>query len=210
MDALTAQLKQIQQMASQMPRTMRAKLSSGAQNLLRLAESADNGELQSNLPQLGAALHGTLGGQLFTSRSETLPPFQVNDPSTDLAFSRNAGLVHSETSTAWCGQNVVVAYNDSGSLPESFQPLSTRTIGLSFNGYSRSTDGGRTFIDQGFLNDRSDCTTEVGVNFQLIESGTRLGRAAVSQPRGDSGSFSDKRTTGICRLACDSAHWVPK
>jgi len=152
LDALTAQLKQIQQMASQMPRTMRAKLSSGAQNLLRLAESADNGELQSNLPQLGAALHGTLGGQLFTSRSETLPPFQVNDPSTDLAFSRNAGLVHSETSTAWCGQNVVVAYNDSGSLPESFQPLSTRTIGLSFNGYSRSTDGGRTFIDQGFLN----------------------------------------------------------
>jgi len=44
---------------------------------------------------------------------------------------------------------VVVAYNDSGSLLETFpQP----GIGLSFNGYSRSTDGGRTFIDQGYLN----------------------------------------------------------
>lgn len=148
MDALTAHLKQIQDVASGMPSAARAKLSSGAQNLLRLAELADNGELQGNISQSGAA--GTLSGQSFTPRSETLPPFQVSDTSMDLAFSRNAGLVHSETSTAWCGQNVVVAYNDSGSLAESFQALPT--IGMSLNGYSRSTDGGRTFIDQGFLN----------------------------------------------------------
>jgi len=43
----------------------------------------------------------------------------------------------------------VVAYNDSGSFLETF---SQPAIGLSFNGYSRSTDAGRTFIDQGYLN----------------------------------------------------------
>jgi hypothetical protein len=60
-----------------------------------------------------------------------------------------AGFVQSETSTAWCGRNVVVAYNDSGSLLES---LFTPGIGLSFSGYSLSTDAGRSFTDLGFLN----------------------------------------------------------
>jgi hypothetical protein len=60
-----------------------------------------------------------------------------------------AGFVQSETSTAWCGRNVVVAYNDSGSLIESFF---TPAIGLSFSGYSLSTDAGRSFTDLGFLN----------------------------------------------------------
>jgi hypothetical protein len=148
-DVLAAHLKQIQVVASDIPDSARAKLSSGAQHLLRLAASADNGELLSEIAQSEKAVHGALSGQPFTPRSETLPPFQVNDPSTDLRFSRLAGLVQSETSTAWCGQNVVVAYNDSGSFLETF---SQPRIGLSFNGYSRSTDGGRTFIDQGYLN----------------------------------------------------------
>jgi len=95
MDALTAHLKQIQDIASGMPSAARAKLSSGAQHLLRLAASADNGELQSDIAQSEAALHATLSGRPFGPRSETLPPFQVNDPSTDLDFSRLAGFVQS-------------------------------------------------------------------------------------------------------------------
>jgi hypothetical protein len=148
-DALAAHLKQIQDVTSDMPGSVREKLSSGAQHLLRLAASADNGELQSDIAQSETALHGMLSGRPFAPRSQALPPFQVNDPGTDLTLSRMAGFVQSETSTAWCGQNVVVAYNDSGSFLETF---SQPRIGLSFNGYSRSTDAGRTFIDQGYLN----------------------------------------------------------
>ena len=44
---------------------------------------------------------------------------------------------------------MVVAYNDSGSFFETFAiPVS----GLSLNGYSRSIDAGRTFVDRGYLN----------------------------------------------------------
>lgn len=49
-----------------------------------------------------------------------MPPGAVSDPSTDVALSRLAGFVQSETSTAWCGGTVVVAYNDSGSFLETF------------------------------------------------------------------------------------------
>jgi hypothetical protein len=148
-DALSAHLKQLQEVTSVMPKAAREKLSSGAQHVLQLAAAADSGELQSDLTQSEAALHGTLSGRPFAVSSEVLGFPQVNDSGTDLAFSRLGGFVHSETSTAWCGNNVVVGYNDSGSLLETFpQP----NIGLSFNGYSRSTDGGRTFADQGYLN----------------------------------------------------------
>src|SRR5439155_11196759 len=61
-----------------------------------------------------------------------------------------------ETSTAWCGNNVVVGFNDSGSLPESVAAGGGSIMGLSFNGLARSADQGRTFQDLGFLNPGSD------------------------------------------------------
>jgi hypothetical protein len=144
-DALIARLKEIQDVAASMPSSAQEKLSSGAQHLLRLAARADNGELESDISQSAAALQR----MLKRPRTGVLPAFQVNDPATDLAFSRMAGFVQSETSTAWCGQNVVVSYNDSGSF---FETSAQPAIGLSFAGYSRSTDAGRTFVDQGYLN----------------------------------------------------------
>lgn len=77
----------------------------------------------------------------------------VSDPSTDFDFSVMTGFTQSETSTAWCGNNVVVGFNDSGSLPESifFGPG-----GTSFNGVARSSDRGRSFADLGFLNPGPD------------------------------------------------------
>ena len=73
----------------------------------------------------------------------------MSDPSTDFFFSVLAGFTQSETSTAWCGKNVMVGFNDSGSLPES---LFFGPGGLSFNGVALSTDQGRSFQDLGLLN----------------------------------------------------------
>ena len=73
----------------------------------------------------------------------------VSDPSTDFDSSRLGEFTQNETSTAWCGDVVVVGFNDSGSFGET---LPMPGIGLSFNGRARSTNRGRTFTDLGFLN----------------------------------------------------------
>lgn len=147
LDAFSAHLKRIHNAASRMPPSARAKLSSSTQHLLLLA-ARFNDDLITALAQSSVSMHGSLNGHPFVPVSGPLPRGQVNDPSTDLG-SRLAGFTQSETSTAWCGHNVVVAYNDSGSFLETFP---VPNIGLSFNGYSSSTDGGRTFSDQGYLN----------------------------------------------------------
>jgi hypothetical protein len=147
LDAVSAHMKQFQDLSARLPDSAKAKLSSSAQHLLRAAARWD--ELQQVLSRSGTTLNTSLNGQPFHPQPGPLTSRQVSDPSTDLIFSRMAGFTQSETSTAWCGRNVVVAYNDSGSFLETF-PIPG--IGLSFNGYSLSTDGGRTFTDQGFLN----------------------------------------------------------
>src|SRR5713226_7051731 len=99
------------------------------------------------------------GSNLAPSGSKPSLPgalVQVSDPATDFLFSRLTGFTQNETSTAWCGNNVVVGFNDSGSLPESIAASGGGIIGLSFNGLARSADQGRTFQDLGFLNPGSD------------------------------------------------------
>jgi hypothetical protein len=46
---------------------------------------------------------------------------QVNNPARDLRFSPFAGYTQNTSKTARCGDNVVVAFNDSGSLLETIQ-----------------------------------------------------------------------------------------
>ena len=77
----------------------------------------------------------------------------VSDPSNDFAFSVMMGFTQSETSTAWCGSHVVVGFNDSGSLPESFffGPGCLRSSGVAL-----STDHGHDFQDLGFVNPGSN------------------------------------------------------
>jgi hypothetical protein len=150
LDTTSAHLKQIQNLSAKLPASVKARLSSSAQHLLRVAGEWD--QIGPQLSRSAATLSSSLNGKPFNP-SGSLPLGTVSDPSTDVALSRLAGFVQSETSTAWCGNTVVVAYNDSGSFLETF-PIPG--IGLSFNGYSRSTDGGRTFTDQGYLNPGAD------------------------------------------------------
>jgi hypothetical protein len=148
LDAAQSILSQIQATLDSLPDAQRQILSSGAKNLLKVAHGW--GQAQN-------ALAGTDIGEAQSKHSaaagQPLPPdalvSRVNNPATDFVFSTMAGFTQSETSTAWCGDNVVTGFNDSGSIFETFL---IPNIGLSFSGASYSTDKGKTFQDIGFIN----------------------------------------------------------
>jgi hypothetical protein len=96
----------------------------------------------------------------------TMPPsttgiVPVSNPSTDVAYSSFGGFTQSETSTARCGNTVVIGYNDSGSVFETPYYF-TGTGGESFSGSSYSTDGGATFTDIGPINPGSNTYNFLG------------------------------------------------
>ncbi|MBI2883747.1 MAG: exo-alpha-sialidase [Candidatus Methylomirabilis oxyfera] len=144
--------ERVKDLAQRMPESTRNMLSSGALNLINLAERWDRIEphLRRALPMPlssgGPILPSDVGGALA---DRILAPKQVSNLSADVSSSRLAGFTQSETSTAWCGNNVVVGFNDSGSILETM-PLPG--IGLSLNGIARSTNKGGSFTDLGFLN----------------------------------------------------------
>ena len=149
LDAIKARLNHVKALFEKLPEKRRA-LSGGGQNLLHLAEGFEKIESgpRERLPhpdRIAKASPNFAAAEANKPTSGT----PVSDPSTDFVFSVLAGFTQSETSTAWCGNNVMVGFNDSGSLPES---LFFGTGGLSFNGVALSTDQGRSFQDLGFLN----------------------------------------------------------
>ena len=75
----------------------------------------------------------------------------VSDPSTDVAYSFFAGFTQSETSTARCGNSVVVGYNDSGSVFETPFSSPDQEENPSADA-SYSTNGGASFTDIGPIN----------------------------------------------------------
>jgi len=74
-------------------------------------------------------------------------PFEAED-----FISRLAGNTQSEESVAWCGNNALVGFNDSGSFIRTLLPPSpSPSLSFSFNGWSRSTNAGDSFTDKGIL-----------------------------------------------------------
>jgi hypothetical protein len=82
------------------------------------------------------------------------PYLRVSDPRLDFGNSVMTSFTQSESSSAWCGNSVVVGYNDSGAF--------ARTAGVNFNGawsfssVSYSQDRGATFTEAGYLNPGSN------------------------------------------------------
>jgi len=76
-------------------------------------------------------------------------PFPVSNPANDSLYGPAGGNTQSETSTAWCGNNVVVADNDSESFYDS--GFATGFKQLSFNGFGYSTNKGMSYTDEGYL-----------------------------------------------------------
>lgn len=151
LDALEATVERVKAFADRLPENKLKALSGGAQNLIHLAEQW--GQIEPNLSQASPGerlLSFALSAK--SPATKTSGPVQVSDPSTDVNFSSFAGFTQSETSTAWCGSNVVVGFNDSGSFFETSSAPPRPGVGLSFNGVARSTNKGATYTDLGFLN----------------------------------------------------------
>ena len=129
--ALTLRLAQAKTFFDRMPPLQRKALSAGAQNFRSLAE---------NWAEIGMLLRRTA---VSPDASFQDPPLPDNDSGSVLG-----GRVHSESTVAWCGSNVVAGSNDSGSFVET---LPIPGIGLSLNGSWLSTNGGLTFVDKGFM-----------------------------------------------------------
>ena len=121
-------------LSRKVPNAVLNKLSSGVRNYVNLAQRWKNIASQTS----GAADESAL----TTSLPSALPlfaPSGISSPGRDVQVSRFSGFVQSETSSAWCGSNVVVGYNDSASL---FQQSPT---GPTIVGYAVSTNSGNSF-----------------------------------------------------------------
>ncbi len=71
---------------------------------------------------------------------------RVTNPARDFRFTAWAGYTQDETAIARCGDNVVVGFNDTGSVLET---LANGTTGISLSGVAASHDGGESFRDLG-------------------------------------------------------------
>src|SRR6266446_2302952 len=122
-------------------------LSSGWQNAIGVNERLER------LKSLGAPIDlSGLASSTAPSAPIPVPRFSAVSGPPDLvtAGTRYSGFTTNETSTAWCNNNLVVGFNDTGSLPES--------LGESVVGYSQSSNAGTSFIDEGALPPFSDPT----------------------------------------------------
>ena len=148
--AMRSRLGEVNKVTGKLSPVQRGKLSGGAVNLLQMAENWN--KIEPSLEHASITFDQKLAtSSRSSSTSSILVP--VSNPATDFLFSIMTGFTQSETSTAWCGSNVVVGFNDSGSIPESvlFGPG-----GVSLSGVAFSTNQGAAFRDAGFVNPGSN------------------------------------------------------
>ena len=143
---LAAQLNQLNAIRHKLGPDRRAQLSTAANNLMYLAESNAASHVNSSSSSQ-QAVQQLLAKRLSHAALASSNPVPVNDSQVDFALSRLAGFTQNGSSNAWCGQNIVVGYNDSSAL------LLTSVMGtsVSFSGVSVSHDGGASFKASPFL-----------------------------------------------------------
>ena len=133
-------------MSKRIAAEQRAVLSAATNNLLHLAESGAAHHITSSPSSYQAAqqLLANRTSQAKVTGGDLVP---VNDPGFDFELSRLAGFSQNGSSNAWCGQNIVVGYNDS------FAYLYTSALatGGSFSGVAVSHNAGGTFQASPFL-----------------------------------------------------------
>jgi hypothetical protein len=160
--ALKDQLKAAIAIEQQIPPAQRKVFSGALQNWLafghRLFDPSGQGFNDDGPPPLGGhpAATMTVGAlpSLGARKRGLGAVAQVSNLNFDLLFSRVGGFTQSTTSTAWCGRNVVVGFNDSTAALDSIvtsEITSSVKVPTSQLGVSFSADDGRTFTDLGFL-----------------------------------------------------------
>ena len=129
----------------------RAHLSTAANNLLYLTESRALNRINSS-PAAQQAIRQQMARTLPRTAAAGSHLVPVNDADFDFLLSRLAGFTQNGSSNAWCGQNIVVGYNDSQAL------LLTSVLGasVSSNGVAVSHDGGTSFRASLFLDAGAD------------------------------------------------------
>ncbi len=139
-------LKKFVDATNRLSRDVRQHLSRGMQNYLRYANAIVNGTTESTTNAAAASLllppkHRLLndpgpGGTIL-----------VSDPALDPATQ---GYTQSTTSSAWCGNAVVVGYEDTGAFFRT-DPSAVFGVANSLDGVSFSANAGKNFTDLGFL-----------------------------------------------------------
>ena len=103
-----------------------------------------NEEMMANSRANALAMPNAKGGK------RAMFPVIVNNTNFDYDSTRFSGFSQSETSSAWCGNTVVVGFNDSAAFVHTAVDRQAEAISLS--GVAVSHDGGNTFVGLPFLN----------------------------------------------------------
>ena len=146
-----AELNSVTAVSRAMTPEQRALLSTSANNLLYLAESGAIQRINAS-PSSLQTVQRLLANKLSRMAVTPSGPAAVNDAEFDFLLSRLAGFTQNGSSNAWCGQNIVVGYNDSAAL----LVTSVLPAGTSFSGIAVSHDAGATFQAARFLDAGSD------------------------------------------------------
>ena len=134
-------LKKFVDAANQLSPEVRKHLSSGLQNYLRYADAAVNGIATQPIADM-AQKTPLESGASFAGNT-----IVVSNPVLD---PRSEGYTQNTTSSAWCGNSIVVGYEDTGALLRTDRKLAFG-VPNSLDGISYSTDTGKTFKDLGAL-----------------------------------------------------------
>src|SRR5712671_1581836 len=125
------------------------KMLDGYANIVHLADAWHTYGMRLTDPSFVA--RANMAAQLANAPAPVGSLIRASNPATDVAYSSFTGFTQSETSTARCGNNVVVGFNDSGSVFET-PYYYTGTGGQAFSGAAYSTNGGASFTDVGPIN----------------------------------------------------------
>lgn len=130
------------------------RLSSGGANVFQTAKMLSRMQGQGKF-----RTHTTNDGMMSNARGKLLAgggsarasfPVMVNNPGFDFDTSRFTGFTQSETSSAWCGNNIVAGFNDSAAFAHT--ALQGQAPAISLSGVAVSHDGGNSFVELPFLN----------------------------------------------------------
>ena len=133
-----------------------ARLSSGGANAFQAARmlsriqsrGAGRPPRHANTEMLSNSRAKLLAGGVSGARSTF--PVVVNDPNFDYDSTRLTGFTQSETSSAWCGNNIVVGFNDSTAFTHT--AIDGQAEAISLSGVAVSHDRGNSFVGFPFLN----------------------------------------------------------
>jgi len=194
--ALRARLRGIEELEKRLGPERARILSSGAQNLLQIAHRLNRLHPEEALAALRGAGERPQAATPADHGFQGVEVHPVSSRAPDFVLSQQSGFTQSETSTAWCGANAVVGFNDSGSLWETLMGSG----GLSFNGVARSTNGGNSFVDLGFLNPGPDGSGQLGGDpVVACSSGQDFAYASIFL----FGAFPDVKTAISVSLSSD-------